>query len=90
MASKRRLGRQQYTKEELILMAKGTNNAINMKVQMLLTIGVLWDIFEFTEEEINEFVDRYHEMLESYNAGNEDIRKWAENIKREIGIEIEV
>lgn len=82
--------RKQYTKDELIMIGRGTSFATNMKVQMLLTIGVLWDVFNFSEEDINEFVDRYHEMLDSYNAGNEDIETWAKNIEELTGIKIEV
>lgn len=58
------------------------------KAHLLLTISVLWDVFDFDENNISEFMEAYHTVLDSYNSGNEDMDLIAANIYEMTGIKI--
>lgn len=81
-----------HTKSKAQLIAGAKNNASLIKASnqahLILTITVLWDCFNFTEDEINEFMDRYEELLTSYNDGKEDIHEMSKTIEELIGVKI--
>ena len=55
---------------------------------LIMSVLILWDTFDFTKDDIDNFVDNYQILLESYNDGHEDLEAWVEGIKEEIGIDI--
>lgn len=74
------------------LLQKGLRTQINSvyKANLLLTIGVLYDKFNFSADDVNDFVSLYNEVLISYNAGNENLQEWAKNIEELTGVIIKI
>ena len=58
------------------------------KANMLMTICVLHDCFGFGETRIHRFVDRYKEIADSFQHGNEDLNKINEEIWERFGVKI--
>lgn len=58
------------------------------KANMIMTICVLHDCFGFGEKRINRFVDRYKDIADSFQQGNEDLNKINEEIWERFGVKI--
>lgn len=56
------------------------------KANLIMTICVLSDCFGFGKKRINEFVDRYQELAQSFQKDNENLK----NINEEIWERFEV
>lgn len=84
------MAKHNLTKSQLIAQYKDKDKLITAsnKAHLLLTLGVLWDIFNFTKEDMDLFMDKYEELLSSYNDGNEDINEWQKNLTEVVGIQI--
>ena len=52
---------------------------------------VLHDKFDFTQDQIQEFINAYQAELDAYNQGYvESVKDFTEVLKNECGIEIDV
>lgn len=82
----------QRTRKEILAEYKqrraDMHTVIGGRVGMITAIAVLWDYFDFSKEDIELFIDKSKELIDSYNNGNEDPSQWIESIKTEIGIDM--
>ena len=78
------------SKAELIRKAQDYKTKVSYRANLLCTLAILYDCFDFTEEDINKFVEHYGELLESYNNGNEDLEQIAKNLEELTGVKIEI
>ena len=78
------------SKAELIRKAQDYKTRVSYRANLLCTLAILWDCFDFSEEDISEFVDKYSDLLESYNNGNEDLEQIAKNLEELTGVKIEI
>lgn len=60
----------------------------SQKANLLITICILADCEGRGKKRINRFLDNYNILLDSYNAGNEDIHKISDIIYERFGIKI--
>lgn len=61
------------------------------KANKIITLMVLKDKFDFTQEQINRFIQEYQSELDAYNQGYvESVKDFTEVLKNECGIEIDV
>lgn len=58
------------------------------KANLMLTICVLADCFDFEEEQMNKFVDDYKTLADSCERGADDWRKISDEIFDRFGIKI--
>ena len=78
------------SKAELIRKAQDYKTKVSYRANLLCTLAILYDCFDFTEEDISKFVEHYGELLESYNNGNEDLEQIAKNLEELTGVKIEI
>ena len=52
----------QQRKDNLLISAAG-------KANLIISLMVLADKFDFTEEKLNKFIDEYEKQLDAYNSG---------------------
>lgn len=72
----------QQRKNNLLISAAGRAN-------LIISLMVLADKFDFTEEELNKFIDEYEKQLVAYNSGYvESVRDFTGVLKEEYGIEV--
>ena len=61
------------------------------KANKIITLMVLHDKFDFTQDQIQEFTNAYQAELDAYNQGYvESVKDFTEVLKNECGIEIDV
>ena len=61
------------------------------KANKIITLMVLHDKFDFTQDQIQEFINAYQAELDAYNQGYvESVKDFTEVLKNECGIEIDV
>lgn len=61
------------------------------KANKIITLMVLKDKFDFTQEQINRFIQEYQSELDAYNQGYvESVKDFTDVLKNECGIEIDV
>ncbi len=58
------------------------------KANLIMTICVLADCFGFGKKRINEFVDRYQELSQSFQKDNENLKNINEKIWERFGVKI--
>ena len=58
------------------------------KANLIMTICVLADCFDFGKVRINRFVDRYKELADSFQEGNEDLQKINEELWKRFDLKI--
>lgn len=61
---------------------------VGNRVSLMVSICILWDKFDFSKDEVIDFVASHDEFLRSYNAGNENLSAIIDNIKAETGIDM--
>ena len=72
----------QQRKDNLLISAAG-------KANLIISLMVLADKFDFTEGELNKFIDEYEKQLDAYNSGYvESVRDFTDVLKEEYGIEV--
>lgn len=60
------------------------------KVNMIISLMVLGDKFDFTQEQIEKFMQEYDKQLSAYNSGHvESVNDYEMVLKEEYGIEIQ-
>ena len=61
------------SKEEVLDQIWANKKAVDRiwKGNMLISLIILHDKFDFDAADLNEFVDSYHDVLEYYNASNQ-------------------
>lgn len=58
------------------------------KANLLITLGILIQMYDFSSDDCNNFVDTYGEVLNNFNLGLENVDDLAENIYQYCGIQI--
>lgn len=59
------------------------------KANMIITLMVLNDKFDFTPEKLDDFLTEYQKQLDAFNTGYvEDVNDFRKVLKEECGIEI--
>ena len=59
------------------------------QVNMIISLMVLHDKFDFTPEQLDNFLTEYKKQLDAYNEGYiEDVNDFKKVLKEESGIEI--
>lgn len=58
------------------------------KANLIMTICVLSDCFGFGKKRINDFVDRYQELAQSFQKDNENLKKINEEIWERFEVKI--
>lgn len=59
------------------------------KANMIISLMVLADKFDFTSEQLEKFIDESQKQLEAYNSGYvESVKDFTEVLKEEYGIEV--
>ena len=59
------------------------------QVNMIISLMVLNDKFDFTPEQLDKFLTEYKKQLDAYNEGYiEDVNDFRKVLKEECGIEI--
>lgn len=58
------------------------------KANLIMTICVLSDCFGFGKKRINEFVDRYQELAQSFQKDNENLKNISEEIWERFEVKI--
>lgn len=72
----------QQRKDNLLISAAGRAN-------LIISLMVLADKFDFTEEDLNKFIDEYEKQLDAYNSGYvKSVRDFTGVLKEEYGIEV--
>lgn len=72
----------QQRKDNLLISAAGRAN-------LIISLMVLADKFDFTEEDLNKFISEYEKQLDAYNSGYvESVRDFTGVLKEEYGIEV--
>lgn len=65
-----------------------TGVVVGGRAGLLISLAILWDVFDFTREDMIKFCDSYQELFLSYADGNEDPADWYEGLKRECDIDV--
>ena len=72
----------QQRKDNLLISAAGRAN-------LIISLMVLADKFDFTEEDLNKFIDEYEKQLGAYNSGYvKSVKDFTGVLKEEYGIEV--
>lgn len=72
----------QQRKDNQLISATGRAN-------LIISLMVLADKFDFTEEDLNKFIDEYEKQLGAYNNGYvKSVRDFTGVLKEEYGIEV--
>lgn len=72
----------QQRKDNQLISAAGRAN-------LIISLMVLADKFDFTEEELNKFIDEYEKQLDAYNSGYvKSVKDFTGVLKEEYGIEV--
>ena len=58
------------------------------QANMILTLTVLRDGFDFGTVRLERFIDKYQDLLDSYNKGYISVEDLAETLKKETGIRV--
>ena len=59
------------------------------QANMIISLMVLNDKFDFTPDQLDKFLTEYKKQLDAYNEGNiEDVNDFRKVLKEECGIEI--
>ena len=74
----------QQRKENILISAAG-------KANMIISLMVLADKFDFLSEGLDKFINEYNKQLDAYNSGHvESVKDFAEVLKEEYGIEVKI
>lgn len=72
----------QQRKEHMLISAAG-------KANMIISLMMLADKFDFTPEQLEKFIDESQKQLEAYNSGYvESVNDFIGVLKEEYGIEV--
>ena len=72
----------QQRKENMLISAAG-------KANLIISLMVLADKFDFTPEQLEKFIDESQKQLEAYNSGYvESVNDFIGVLKEEYGIEV--
>lgn len=59
------------------------------KANLIISLVVLHDKFDFTPEQLDDFLTEYHKQLDAYNTGYvESVEDFRSVLKDECGIEV--
>ena len=74
----------QQRKENMLISAAG-------KANLIISLMVLADKFDFTTEQLDKFIDESQKQLEAYNSGYvESVKDFTGVLKEGYGIEVEL
>lgn len=60
------------------------------KAGLILTLMVLGDQFDFTEEQLKLFMSRYRSELDSYKKRNVEVADFEQILREEYNIEVDI
>lgn len=58
------------------------------RANLIMTICILHDCFGFEEKEIQDFVDRYKELADSFQHGNENLETINQELWERFGVKV--
>lgn len=58
------------------------------KANLIMTVCVLHDCFGFGKKRVNRFVDKYKELADSFQAGNENLEEINEEFWKRFDLKI--